>query len=415
MRGRLVALCVALACFGPYVASGIRSEQVVVYGLAVLAVVTAAARMWLPGRMVAASVAWLLLAVMAAVGTLTVEVRSGGDPLAGLDALLLPVAVLAVVAAIPTERRFAALQAVATVVVVAGAANTGISWLQSTGQMPVGLADWLPVGDQASGARAALQGRYTGIMNQPALAGCFYALALLLASWRIRGRVLLALVWAMLCFGGVLSGSKAFLYVGLPVALLYLILARTGRGPFVSTVLAGAVTAVAAVAVGAVGEGFVGQVTGNRYGDQGAGGNVLRLARESIQLDPLGHGLGGLPRATDSQWLQVIDFAGVPGAVILAAVLVLLWAAAWRAPHPSTRALSVAVVVLTVAASFAFPLLTGNRIAPLLWMVLALGVSASAPALDVSRLPRSRRKREAREDRRRVAHRRKVERLTSGC
>lgn len=414
MRGRFWAVLVALACFGPYVASGVRSEQVVVYGLAVLAVMTSAVRMWLPGRMLAASVVWLLLAAMAAVGTLTVRERPGGDPIAGLDALLLPLAVLVVVAAIPTERRFAALQAVATIVVMAGAANAGISWLQSTGQMPVGLADWLPIGDQASGARAALQGRYTGIMNQPALAGCFYSLALLLASWRIRGRPLLAGAWALLCFGGVLSGSKAFLYVGLPVALLYLILARTGRGLFVSTILAGMVTAVVAFAVGALGEGIVGQVTGNRYGDQGAGGNVLRLASESIQLDPLGHGLGGLPRSTDSQWLQVIDFAGVPGAVAFAVVLGLLWWSAWRAVEPSARALCIAVVVLTVAASFAFPLLTGNRVAPLFWMVLALGVSATAPAEIASKRPRSLRKREAREDRGRAVHRRKVERLTTG-
>lgn len=378
MRGTWPVVLVALACFGPYVAAGVRTEQIAVYTLALLAVLFAAPRMKLPQSVTLALIAWTMIGIFASLSTLTVSREIGHAALSGADMLLLPIATVLIVAAIPPDRRLEALRAVAVVAIVAGGVNTALAWLQANGQMPIFVADWLPPGDEASGARAALQGRYTGALNQPALTGCFYGMALLLATWRIQHRGLLFVAWALLCAGGALSDSKAFMWVGFPIAVMHLVRVRGGRDAFAATaVIVGATGALYMTGNG--NRELIAQITGNRYGIESRS-NVLDLARESLAADPLGHGLARLPRAADSQWLQVIDFSGLFGVVGLAVVLGCLVNAARRAPGESTRQLSVALVALTVVASLAFPLLTGNRLAPLLWMSIALAITAAGRA-----------------------------------
>ncbi|MGC5381756.1 hypothetical protein ACPXB1_25105 [Micromonospora sp. DT68] len=228
-RGRTLIAFIAIAAFGPYLAPGIRTEQTAVYLAALLLL---AAGSWVGIRLTGAGlvavalhggiVAVALLGVVLPPPNLTLH--KPADLSAGLDNLLLPLAVVSVVAMLAGlgADRAVMLRTVCRVTVWAMVINVGMA-VASMGDAgtPRFLLIWRLGGDGESVAdRAEQLGRYSGMFNQPAEAGLLYSVALIAAVYLYRSQpVRLAVVSLILAIGGALCVSKVALLVGLPVAV----------------------------------------------------------------------------------------------------------------------------------------------------------------------------------------------------
>ncbi len=330
-----------------------------------------------------------------------------GSPLAGLDNLVLPVVVLVSVwtllAAGADRRRL--LTVTCRVVVLAMCANAVIAyWSQVHDLTPLLSRFWdntVPVADASTGTvagRAAQLGRYTGAFNQPAEAGEMYGIALLAAIYLYLDRsVKLAVSGILISVGGILTVSKIFLLVGLPVGVWQVLREPAQRVRRLTLLITGILTLVTLalfrVAPTWIGGDFLTRLlhpeeakglldlyTGGRLG----GSSSLREVTVAV-LDNspwFGFGAGGLSAPYDNGWVEALCVAGVVGATIYTATLLVL-AATWIRRHIrmdlAEARLSGGLVVVAVAASVGLPALTANRVATIIWLLL--GLSLLAPSL----------------------------------
>ncbi|MEV4120756.1 hypothetical protein [Micromonospora sp. NPDC049645] len=394
--GRRVVTVLTVAVFGPYLAPGLRTEQVAVYGAAA---VLCLAGLWLRPRFTGAAV-WALGAHLSLVAVATIGVvippqnhtlYEAGDVVAGIDNIVLPLVVVAVVAMLVGAGADPArmLRAVCTVTVLAMVANAVVSVWSAAGVESDLLAQFRGFGEGESVAdRAEQLGRYSGIFNQPAEAGLLYSMAVLAALYLYQRQVgKLAVTLLLLSVGGVLSVSKIFLLVGAPIGIAYVILA-SGRRRRLSA------AAVASVAAWFAADAYLDQWDGQGFAQRllpgsGGGGDQLGLytagrigGQSSVQqavdvmatLSPVsGMGFGGLRVAYDNGWVEALVVAGVIGVVLHTAVLAAL-AIGWlvarnnRPESPFTGAL----ILVLIGASTGLPALTANRCATVVWLLLGL-------------------------------------------
>jgi hypothetical protein len=244
--------------------------------------------------------------------------------------------------------------------------------------------------------RASQLGRYTGIFNQPAEAGEMYSIALLAAIYHYRSDLLrFAGTSLLITVGGLLTISKVFLLVGLPIAAWQVLRQSHGRGRrFV--LLAAAAVAVAALAQSGVGPQWIGGDFLAQLLHPGANGDALRLYTggrlgNSSSLDTVvaavlqrspwfGYGAGGLAVPYDDAWVEALCVAGLCGAVLYTMLLATL-AVCWlrrRVPAGSGGARSArsrlggGLVLLVIGASVGLPALTANRVATIAWLLIGL-------------------------------------------
>jgi uncharacterized membrane protein YhaH (DUF805 family) len=245
-------------------------------------------------------------------------------------------------------------------------------------------------GEGSVASRALTLGRYTGIMNQPSVAGLFYALALLCAIyWGARSRKTLAIFQTLLVMGGLLTVSKAFIFVGLPLWFAY---GMTRRGQSVRftflTTLAGTGLVGLIATAGELWQGAeyltrflqvdfsIALITGGRYG--GAEAATSELAREVLAQSPItGFGASGVAVPTDAAWLEVLMLTGLVGLGLLAALVFILVVQVIRLPDTmrEERHLLFFILALVIPSLFAFPALTANRLSVALWILLSLLIS----------------------------------------
>lgn len=420
----------AVACvFGPYLVSGLRTEQLAFYGSAVAAAVfhLRHLRALRRGRVVLAL--WGAYALVAAIGGVVVESRlewGSGSLVAGLDNALLPLATMTAVALWMRLVPPRVLVRIASWIVVVGMALNGIVALATSlggGDLPLLRVFWAARGGGVTVAElAAGSGRFSGIFNQPAEAGVAYTLAAFCVVYLVRTtpslprRAWLPL-WALIIVGGVMTLSKIFIVGGV---LLTLGLVLIGRRHRVLLTASAAMTVVASFGLGALGwlgtwgaSGMLGWYVwsaqaGNSWlytlsagrfgaGDAGAApqpaeptggggagvpdefeqpGGLVELARAVLAEHPVfGVGAKGLPVSYDSTWLEAIIVAGVVGALLVLAVHVALTVRWFRLrrtlPREESR-LGGAILLLVWGSSFGMPSLTGNRESTLLWVFLSL-------------------------------------------
>jgi hypothetical protein len=400
----------AVAAFGPYTpVSGIRTEQAVVYGLCAVALMSLR---WCRLRFTRAAVLALGLltaeTLVAVLGTVmpVPELTGFGraSALAGLDNLALPLAVLVTLWTLmdlgADRERLLAL--VCRVVIWAMCLNAVLAYLsQGHDLTPVLSRFWdnavvgNTVTDTVAG-RASQLGRYTGIFNQPAEAGEMYSIALLAAIYHYRSDLLrFAGTSLLITVGGLLTISKVFLLVGLPIAAWQVLRQSHGRGRrFV--LLAAAAVAVAALAQSGVGPQWIGGDFLAQLLHPGANSDALRLYTggrlgNSSSLDTVvaavlqrspwfGYGAGGLAVPYDDAWVEALCVAGLCGAVLYTMLLATL-AVCWlrrRVPAGSGGARSArsrlggGLVLLVIGASVGLPALTANRVATIAWLLIGL-------------------------------------------
>ena len=397
----------ALSAFGPYLAPGIRTDSGLVWlalPLAVLALVAAP----MPPHAVLVVLSWTVMVAVALWSHLTPSLNTSGynrgNLLAGVDTFVAPLIALSLgmwfVRRLGPVRVFTIVGQAVMAGMVLNAALALAQSQSSTANRAIGRL-WGLALDDSTLARAETVDRFSGMMQQPALAGTMYGVALIVGTHLLaRKPALRDALWLVLACGAALSASKAFWLVALPIAvILRVVQQRRGipAGLVRSAVLLGLVGLVARLlgvsltpmvemlrsagadvreAVG----GGVGGATGNRFGEQGV---VLDLATTVLRDDPVaGYGISGLATATDSGLLQALVVGGLVGLALYCIVLLVLVYDACVGLRGNGElgdvfvALSVAVAVWSVG----FPTLTGNRISTILWLLFAVMLTGAYAA-----------------------------------
>ncbi len=394
---------IVVAAFGPYLTNGIRTEQLAVYGSLLAALPFLASKLRFGGLYACVMGLWTFLAFSIIINPDRSAIPGRflpGSLLSGIDNYLYPLAVLLLVSCwlATGYTRLALLDVVCKVFVGLVAGNgviafTGLfvnptGWLQRFwGYAPATLETTVAV-------RAFSNGRLTGIFAQPAEAGIAYSLALFAALYLFArtGRdrpVPLGLVAVPVLVGGVLSASKMFLLIGMPLALWQAV--RQGRRVRRVLVIVGmagmirvALTQVdiprwrgawmlSTLFSGSDSGGIAGKYTAGRLGSNGASGAAFDYV---LGTQPwFGYGAGGLAVPYDSSWVEVVIVGGMVGVVLFALVLAVLFGA-WISGRPALsgpqRPFTTSVLAMSLAATAGLPAFTANRVALFIWIFLAL-------------------------------------------
>jgi hypothetical protein len=393
-----------VAGFGPYVVSGIRTEQVVVYGGLLLFLPFGGILRGLGPRHLLVALTWTFFALYVVLDSIGVTVLGDffpGSLQAGVDNYVYPAAVLFMVGRwlAAGYTRQAALDRFCRIFLVLMMLNGVIAVVSLFVDLsPVLAAFWggVAMGGQSVAVLAANNGRLSGIFNQPVEAGVAYSLALFAAVHLLarpeRGRdrpIVLALAVLPILVGGVLCVSKIFLLCGLPLALWQA--ARFGR-PLRRLLTVGGGLALGGVLAGQLGlahwngswmlrmlipgagsNGLFAQYTADRFRPIGSSARAWNFVLETRPW--LGYGAGGLAVPYDSAWAETVVAGGLLGVALLTGVLLLVVIAWWRTRRqrePAEQRFATCVTVLCLASTLGLPVLTANRVALFLWILLAL-------------------------------------------
>lgn len=393
----------AVAAFGPYVAGSVRTDQVIAYLGALLAAVT-----WLlssaprrrPSRHQALMLlAWTLIPLVATIVWLAHPTRGEAhQALATLDSLLLPVAVALIVWRFATpQNRDRLVRVVACVAVVALSLNALLALVQAMGVDAAWQDVWLPDGESTVALRAAQNHRFSGVLNQPALASLYYGIGMLFAVHLTRHRVARSLLFILLGLGVALTGSKAFFVACLPALALMLLWRQRRRVRLLALTAALALATAALLLIllphlppipgisryqVVLDGGFsMATLTSNRLGGSN---QTLALMGDVLADSPVvGWGLAGIQAATDSQLTHAMVVAGLVGAAALTVCLAIGWHAVAhrRGSVPETTwLLLTGLMIVPTVGSLGFPILVGNRISLVLWLSLMLLLTTRATA-----------------------------------
>jgi hypothetical protein len=391
-RGLFVVSLVVLSAFGPYIGTGIRTEQVVVFSLGVILLTLTLQLMRPEPALIVVMAFWTVYVGVAAVGGIEPVFNSTpwerNSLLAGLDNVLLPIAVVLIVlglCALGANPRLL-LDRVALVVVLVMAVNVAlaIAALNFGWGYP---AFWSSEADGRSTALNALDnGRSSGLLNQPAEGGLMYGLALLCAIylWGDRTKRLL-LVSAVLIIGGVLTVSKVFLFCAAPIALWQLLRISKRRGERTGIFLVAGGLVIVAAAAGALpelpgtgqfrqlipklGGSWLSSLTASRLGETSTLGPVIDQVQASAPF--FGFGAAGLKVPYDSGFIEALIIAGFTGVVVYMLTLTAMWRGRLRMKG-RLRWLYVSIVLLLVGGSVGIPALTVNRCSTIVWLVITL-------------------------------------------
>ena len=319
-----VLVLMAICAFGPYVhpALGFRTEQLAVYTTVVFILVfrLSELRVSAIAPILALWSGFVVLALIGAIGVQPAAQYPAGNTLAGIDNLVLPVAVMLVVCAAVAPRDAEQLLTLTGKVIVIGAVANALIALAS---IQTNLSDvlrhfWAQASVVETTAEFAAElGRYGGIFNQPAEAGIAYGLAALLAVYVYSDRPwLLATVLTLISLGGILCVSKIFILAGVPLALYFLVRRSviSGRAGTVLAIPVAIVFGPRAFGLGDwLGLDFLARLvnpnettdlvdlyTAGRYS---SGSRLQDVIEEVLAVNPiLGVGAGGWAVPYDSAW-----------------------------------------------------------------------------------------------------------------
>ena len=243
--------------------------------------------------------------------------------------------------------------------------------------------------------------RVSGVLNQPIEAGLHhsYGLLLIVLIARLEGRgVNGGDYWRMLLvsIGGLLSLSKVFLFVGIPIALAFLMWERQlGRLLWTRISIGAALTVAAAAAVLPRWAGFerlemltsfldsanpLRLVTAGRFGAEDS--IVASVAREVTESSPVvGLGFGAFS-TYDSAYVEYYALGGIVAVAIYISVLTGIGRTAMVNRNTSVGRFLCALLVLVIVAGLGAPAITMNRFAITLWVpvTILLGLTAGRGA-----------------------------------
>lgn len=383
----LAIALVVLGAFGPYVTGGVRMEQFVVYGLAVLATFAAipvASSVRLLWRLVVVLGFWVIYVGVAALAPPAVAAPYVSQSfLAGMDNVLVPLAVSGLCISLVSlgGQPSRLVSQICLLMPVMMLVNTAAALLQY-----IGIASWDQWWSSAKTSTAVFaqtNGRFSGLIGSPAEGGALYGIAMLCAiqRWSTKPAQLIV-VLAVLTFGGVLTVSKVFLLVALPIVLVQMLTIRHGRTFRIALVVVAvfglwlsAQARLLPVWAGANqlrelapqdGRSLIATLTAGRFGEQGS----LRPVTEAVlDRNPMfGFGAAGLRVPYDNGWVEALVMAGVVGFICYTVALGVFLLSGFKARQP----LFWGLALLAVGASFGVPALTANRVGVIFWLLLML-------------------------------------------
>lgn len=390
-----VVVAIAVATFGPYIVSGLRTEQIVIYGLAVALLpfllpfldVRGGLRFLIP---------WVLYVIVAVLGVVfpsrLVAPHLPGEVAAGLDNILAPLVIMLLIwVAVQASDAGRLLITACKVIAVAMAANGVISIIATRADIsPLMRPFWASASGGSVAELAAQLGRYSGIFNQPAEAGALYGIAGIAAiyAWKQRP-ILLAVVIGLITVGGLISVSKIFVLGGLPFVLAYWLWTQRTRA-------AAVVFAVFIAVLGVVQSGLLDGWIGFNYlarlinpeGDGGLiafytagriseGSTFTNLVETALAYSPVtGVGAGGWVVPYDGAVAEALVVGGIIGLILYGTVIAGMFTLARRGVANETRLFAFLFAVITAGACLGFSPLTANRVSTVVWLLIALLVVA---------------------------------------
>ena len=393
---RILVGLITIATFGPYVYGGIRTEQVVIYLVGFLTI--PALGQMRPRGGLRFLIAWVLYVLVAMVSvvfpSVAVAPRDPGNFLAGLDNVATPLLILLIVWTwVPEKVAPSAVDLFTRLLSVAMAANGILAIIATRFDISALLRPFWSASTVATTTAdlSESMGRYGGIFNQPAEAGIAYSLAGIAAiyAWKHRP-ALLALILVPITIGGLICVSKVFVLGGLPVIIVYWMIAQTG-GRRIATLFA-----LVLVGLGVLQSGLLGQWTGFNYlarliNPDGDGGALAfysagRLAQDStyntVIGDALGYspvvgvGVGGWAVPYDGAIPEALVVGGVIGLALYVAVVVGIFTLTRRGASKDIRLFALFFAIVVAGSSFGISPLTANRDSTIIWMLIALLVLA---------------------------------------
>lgn len=411
---RLLPFLCAASTFGPCLAGPLRLDHLVVYALALFAAPTALnfamtqapPLLLLVGLLLLANAAWCFVSTL-------VQSALTPDMLSAIDNFIQPLAVLMTGFYLAQHASRPFLERLLSTLCVAFTAGLALNALLALA-MSQGHLLWLehyyirsitPTGESVW-RNAMLTGRFPGIFDQPFEAGFAYSLGLLaLLYLRMQGRLslpLLAVGIVLLLIGGFLSGSKAFLFGGIPLSLLSAFLSARSLKQRMLATLASCCIVLTLVVFGTLGPDdsyvkrsllqilssqpsrpveLLEQLTAGRL----AGPAVnIALARQVLEAAPL-HGFGYAPPsvALDNGYLEFLYRGGLVSLLIYLIINLAFLLFFWRARRYSQTLATWFFIVMVLLAGSALggPTLTMNRVSVILWLLLVLGVCLLQPGV----------------------------------
>lgn len=389
------------ASAGPYVSAGIRTEQVVTYlgiGLFLFTQHRSTPRTT-PTGIEKIAKPWLLYVCIVLLATIANTISPAnlasqwlrpGSTLAGLDNVIAPLMIMGFVHATHDPRNQQRLLRVASLtLIVVGICASAASWLQAF--TSTDLVQWW--GSSTSVAILAEQnGRYGGIFNQPAEAGLFFGVVLLVSAYLSRRHpVISALGAAAAVLGGFLAVSKVLIFAAIPIAIWQFFFARGGAR--VGKMILAATGMIVAIllfpklalpdwpglaqlqrVMATFQTEPLAAVTAGRVGSDSTLSQTLDPV---IDLSPmLGFGAAGVSLPYDNAWIESLVVGGILGAAAITLVIARLMSVAYRSISNQEGALLRALTALSVVTALGLPMFTANRASTILWIFICILVAS---------------------------------------
>ena len=246
---------------------------------------------------------------------------------------------------------------------------------------------WIPQNSNALKSvaeLAATNGRFMGIFNQPTEAGFAYSVGLLLTIYLFNARLMKpkwVLVTTLLIFsGGILSSSKVFLFLGIPISFFFFFLINREKSIFfisVSTILLIFLLSTSTINTRVQRLDLISTLfssdfdrlnvlTAGRWGNEGS---LSMITQEVLSSSPVvGLGITFFGTYSDSDFLRVFASSGLLGLVsILLAIMLLFLTLNVRVASRNPIALLGKMILLIVfLGSFGGNPISGNRVAGLI-------------------------------------------------
>ena len=414
-----IVVLIVVSCFGPYVnflGYGIRTEQIIIYGLFVLMVPFFLKE--LRFNSTGTGVLALLLIQFGVSIAAFILVASPDDysltrVLADTDTLLLPIVTIVLIATLsrPSIPRSDLLIVASRTFVIMCTLNVLGASIQSR-MTPDTLLVYFwtsSTADWSVAELANLSSRYSGVFNQPAEVGFAYGLALILIIFSARFSVAWSLFFATaVSIGGLMAATKVF-YGCAAVLIVYG--AFTGvrtrkilrETLFFLTVSVSSVSALAAMGllserlarfnvsnfsatvevpvsseVQVSSEGAsstlvdaLTMLTAGRLGNSGSLSPIFEGVNAASPL--IGFGVGGWAKSYDSTWAEAMVFGGWLGVALSAAIFVILLIKGFlMCLRPLRSSLLIVLTGSALIASLGIGVLTANRSSTIFWIIVTL-------------------------------------------
>ncbi|MCF1613602.1 hypothetical protein LQF59_00815 [Tetragenococcus koreensis] len=243
-------------------------------------------------------------------------------------------------------------------------------------------------GEDSVALRALTNGRYSGIFNQPMESGTIYSIGLFCWYYlvklkkQIKMNDLVKLIF--LFFGGILSVSKVFLFVGAPLFLLAMLTNKTFYRYFIK-VLSWSIATIFLVMqllviwkggnylarFWAPGQNLASLLTAGRFGEDSQLVTLFKSVSEHNLFIGGGYGFSDV---YDSLYFYFFSIGGIIGLAFLLILLLTFYKqiSSQYKKKGSEYIVFLLLFCLIVAGGVGAPILTLNRVNILVWIMIAI-------------------------------------------